>query len=213
MTLVVVTGGARSGKSALAQELARVRTLDGTQVTVAVFGDSNGDMETRARIERHRRDRPAAFGVIEARDSTSWLGQVKQGDLLLLDCLGTFVTLVLDEVRAGSDVSLAARLPVDGERVSSPEADTTSQGDAEQVERRIDDVLDRILAREGDAIVVTNEVGDGVIPAYAAGRVFRDVLGRANRRLVAAADAAYLVVCGRAIDLTSARARLSWPQD
>ena len=64
----------------------------------------------------------------------------------------------------------------------------------EHVERVVDHVVAWLVSRRGDTMVVTNEVGDGVVPAYARGRVFRDVLGRANRALVDGADAAYLCV-------------------
>jgi adenosylcobinamide kinase/adenosylcobinamide-phosphate guanylyltransferase len=70
-----------------------------------------------------------------------------------------------------------------------------------------------MLERPGDTILVTNEVGDGVVPAFPAARLFRDVLGRANRRLVQSADAAYLVVCGRTIDLLEGPGRVEWPRD
>ncbi|HET6497560.1 MAG TPA: bifunctional adenosylcobinamide kinase/adenosylcobinamide-phosphate guanylyltransferase, partial [Coriobacteriia bacterium] len=68
-----------------------------------------------------------------------------------------------------------------------------------------------LAARRGDTVVVTNETGWGVVPAYPSGRVFRDALGRANAALCTIADAAYLVVNGRLVDLTSAPTELTWP--
>lgn len=203
MALVVVTGGARSGKSAMAQELARVRSLDGARIAVAVFGEPALDAEMSARVERHRADRPRDFRVIEAADSRSWLEEVSRDELLLLDCLGTLVARVLDE-----GVTVASGAPL----VDLPEHDLPP-GVAEDVERSVMQRVDAIVARRGDTIVVTNEVGDGVVPAYPSGRLFRDVLGRANRRLVGAADAAYLVVCGRALDLHALPTTLRWPTD
>lgn len=187
MALVVFTGGARSGKSSAATELARVRALDGSRVVVAVFGDPGADAEMSARIARHKLDRPSGFESIEAEDALSWLDAVDDGCVLVVDCLGTLVARIMGE--AGEEAPMAA------------------------VESRVDEVVARLLARVGDTIVVTNEVGDGVVPAYASGRAFRDVLGRANRMLVRAADAAYLVVCGRLIDLATAPMRAVWPAD
>lgn len=215
MALVVFTGGARSGKSALAQGLARVRALDGVHVVVAVFADVGEDEEMASRVERHRQDRSADISVIEAVDSDSWLNAVAESDLLVVDCLGTLVTLVLNEVlqehRAATKTSPAenpdvAQAPEEEWAILSPDLH-------DHVEARVDTLVNSILARPGDTIVVTNEVGDGVVPAFASGRLFRDVLGRANRRLVAGADAAYLVVCGRALDITTLPKTVRWPED
>ncbi len=205
MALVVFTGGARSGKSALAQDLARVRRLDGARVVVVVFGDGSRDREMARRIERHRNDRPADLHVVEASDSQSWLESIADGTVVLVDCLGTLVTRALDEAMSAGGIDVATSGPSD--------ADELSESLETDVETRVRSVVDVLIARLGDTIVVTNEVGDGVVPAFASGRLFRDVLGRANRRLVQAADAAYLVVCGRAIELSALPVAASWPED
>lgn len=215
MALVVFTGGARSGKSALAQELARVRALDGAHVVVAVFAVVGQDGEMAGRVERHRQDRPAGIGVVEAVDSDSWLNAVAERDLLIVDCLGTLVTLVLTEVLEEHRVATKTS------SAKNPDVAQATEGEwailppdlGDRVEARVETLVDRILARSGDTIVVTNEVGGGVVPAFASGRLFRDVLGRANRRLVAGADAAYLVVCGRALDITTLPKTVRWPED
>jgi len=205
VALVVFTGGARSGKSALAQDLARVRRLDGARVVVVVFGDGSRDREMARRIERHRNDRPADLHVVEASDSQSWLESIADGTVVLVDCLGTLVTRALDEAMSAGDIDVATSALCD--------VDELSESLETDVETRVRSVLDALIARLGDTIVVTNEVGDGVVPAFASGRLFRDVLGRANRRLVQAADAAYLVVCGRAIELSALPVAASWPED
>ncbi len=215
MALVVFTGGARSGKSALAQELARVPALDGAHVVMAVFADVGEDEEMAGRVERHRQDRPAGVSVIEAVDSHSWLNAVAESDLLVVDCLGTLVTLVLNEVLQESvpksDVSVAENLDVP--QAAEGQWATLPPDLHDEVEARVDTLVKSILARPGDTIVVTNQVGDGVVPAFASGRLFRDILGRANRRLVAGADAAYLVVCGRALDIKALPKTVRWPED
>jgi len=215
MALVVLTGGARSGKSALAQELARVRALDGTRVAVAVFADEGQDDETAGRVERHRHDRPADFGVIEAGDSRSWTDAVADDDLLVVDCLGTLVTMVMDETLRERE--LLAEIPKGQNPAAAPTPDEQTAllptQLASEVEARVNVLLEGILTRSGDTIVVTNEVGDGVVPPFASGRLFRDVLGRANKRLVSAADVAYLVTCGRALDITALPQTVHWPED
>jgi len=97
MALVVFTGGARSGKSGAAQDLARRRALDGSAVVALVFGLVEGDPEMADRVARHQADRPAEFGVVEVRESRSALEAFGDDSLLLLDCLGTLVGMVMAE--------------------------------------------------------------------------------------------------------------------
>lgn len=186
MALVVLTGGARSGKSAAAAYLAGTR---GRPVVVAVAGVAGDDPEMLARIEQHRAARPASWRTLEIAGipTAEWLANVPLDAVLLLDCLGTLLTDVL-----------------------------WGSGEFELGEHEADDrageLVQALCARSGDTIIVTNEVGSGVVPVSAAGRLFRDVLGRANARLVAVADAAYLVVAGRSIDITAAPVHPVWPE-
>jgi adenosylcobinamide kinase / adenosylcobinamide-phosphate guanylyltransferase len=203
MALVVFTGGARSGKSAAAQELARRRAIDGEHVAALVFALVGDDAEMAERVARHQAGRPDAFDVIEVSDSRAFLRDVDSRSLLLIDCLGTLVGMVMAEewpvAEAGHGlVDAAGELP---------------SGYDEAVETRVAAIVEALCAWPGDSIVVTNEVGNGVVPDHASGRLFRDVLGRANRRLVAGADGAYLTVCGRLVDLTALTTSPGWPED
>ncbi|PKQ29918.1 MAG: bifunctional adenosylcobinamide kinase/adenosylcobinamide-phosphate guanylyltransferase [Actinobacteria bacterium HGW-Actinobacteria-10] len=195
MSLVVLTGGSRSGKSnvavALAQECAG-------EVSFVGFAHTDNDREMKRRVEMHRSTRPAEWHTIEARDSVEWTLRVGDG-VLLIDCLGTLLGLVMSEVYAESDAG-----------AFNDSRDVPLEFEAE-VERRFAALVGWILRRWDHTIVVTNEVGEGVVPAHASGRVFRDVLGRANRSLVDRADAAYLVVAGRCIDLTEYPQSARWP--
>lgn len=202
MALVVVTGGVRSGKSRAAQRLAEMRAREGQAVVVAVFARES-DPEMIQRIEAHRTSRPEAFEVIEAGSSAQWLESVADGSLLLLDCLGTCLGQAMldawgETAAPVSDMAEATELPTSFEAAFS---------------NRVDMLVAGLIARRGDTIVVTNEVGQGVVPAFATGRIFRDELGRANRALVDVADAAYLVVAGRLVDLTALPRDIAWPQD
>lgn len=204
MALVVFTGGARSGKSSAAQSLAHARALDGSHVTVMVFGrDSGADPEFSERIRRHRADRPAAWTTLEIASLSEPLTGADAPGLLMVDCIGTMLGLAMEEAyadTAAGDLGCAdpAALP---------------EGFADAVETRFAPALESILHRDGDTIVVTNEVGTGIVPAYASSRWFRDRLGSANRTLVAAADVAYLTMSGRLIDLSSLPAEARWPED
>lgn len=190
--LYVLTGGARSGKSSAAEGLAAEL---GGAVVVAAAGSAAGDEEMAARIEAHREARPKAWRVREVRDAGAWTPGARPGETVVLECLGTLLGRLMDETAARG--ALAG--PWDAEALPEEFAD--------EVEARMNAVTEACAAAAGSRdrhlVVVTNEVGDGVVPAHASGRLFRDVLGRANRRLVEAADGAWLVVAGRCLDLKS----------
>lgn len=172
--LILVIGGARSGKSKFAQELA---TKLGDRVTYIATAQP-GDDEMAARISRHRRDRPQHWDTVEV---TSEVDQVvreigSNRDALIIDCLTLLVSnLLLSDV------------PEDLE------------AEAEK-EREISQALEQLTeaARQIPAttIVVSNEVGMGLVPDNRLGRIFRDLAGRANQLLAQRADEVYLVVAG-----------------
>lgn len=197
MALVVITGGARSGKSRVAQRLAEQRGLD---VVVVVFGRGADDDEMAERISRHRAERPERWRTLEPDAADRWLAQVGAKELLVVDCLGTLVGRLMEE----------AYVEMDRDGVFADVVDLPA-GYEHDLQHRLSPVLQRLLTRNGDTIIVTNEVGEGLVPPYATGRLFRDVLGRANRALVDAADAAYLVVDGRCVDLAALPQDAQWP--
>ncbi len=200
MSLVVVTGGARSGKSRVAQRLAEQR---GSDVVVVTFGrGGDADTEMADRIARHKAERPGHWRTIEPEEPWGWLGEVDAAEILLLDCLGTLVGRLMEEAYAVLDLEKTFR---DVEEVPA--------GFERSVERSLSPVLQGLLTRRGDTIVVTNEVGSGLVPAWALGRLFRDLLGRANRALIDAADASYLVVSGRCVELSALPQDVGWPAD
>jgi adenosylcobinamide kinase/adenosylcobinamide-phosphate guanylyltransferase len=187
VSLVVLTGPVRSGKSRMAEELAVDR---GAPVVVAVAG-WDGDEEMARRIAAHQESRPAGWTVLIAAIDPAWVDEVPEDAVLLLDCLGTLV-------------SLACYQAV-GEAETAPE-------DAEcAVAAAVDSLVAALVRRSGDTIVVTNETGWGVVPQWPSARLFRDELGRANRRLIDAAGAAYLVVDGRCVDLKVLPTGPVWP--
>jgi adenosylcobinamide kinase/adenosylcobinamide-phosphate guanylyltransferase len=203
MALVVITGGTRSGKSAAAERLAEIRELDGQSVAVAVFARCGDDAEMSERVARHQRKRPATFCTIEAADDLDgWLEGVADDTLLVVDCLGTLLGLLMERA---------------WERTADSSFDDSSHSLPEGFEHALAEqfspVLEALLARRADTIVVTNEVGMSVVSEWASARVFTDTLGRANRALVAAADAAYLCVAGRLIDLSDLASQARWPED
>ena len=187
--LAVFTGPVRSGKSSAALALA---LESGRRVVIAVGGRAD-DEEMERRIAGHQAGRPAGIEVIETPDNPEWLARVPADACLLVDCLGTIL---------GAELEAAGAFEAD---LVSADSEAAAMAKAEELSRLL-------LAREAPTVVVTNEVGWGVVPAHPSGRLFRDVVGRANRTLIDRADAAWLVVGGRLIDLTSLSKEAQWPR-
>lgn len=172
---VLVTGGVRSGKSRHAEAL----LADATAVTYVAPGpttDEDPDPDWAERIAAHRARRPATWTTLETRNLAKALSV--RGPVIV-DCLGTWLTGVLDE-RALWDAP--------GEQVTAT------------VTSLIDDAV-AVLRDRGDAVLVTNEVGLGVVPAHRSGRLFRDLLGLVNQRTATHCDEVRLLVAGRVLVL------------
>jgi adenosylcobinamide kinase/adenosylcobinamide-phosphate guanylyltransferase len=187
MSTVVLTGAVRSGKSAAAEALALAH---GGDVVVAVAG-WDGDGEMVRRIDAHRAVRPTHWAVHEVGAVPDWVAVVDPGAVLVLDCIATLIGAIAWETAGEAEIATGEQEALGAQRTEA--------------------LVDALLARAGDTIIVTNEAGWGVVPATAAGRLFRDLLGRANRALVDGADAAYLVVAGRVLDLHALPAAPEWP--
>ena len=168
MRLTLVTGGARSGKSDHAERLALALGEAATYVATA----EPLDAEMEARIARHREQRPDGWITIECPLAVSQAILDATTAVVLLDCL----TL------------LASNLILDAE--SRAEA-----GEA-ALRNEVGRLLEARTRRSGALIVVTNEVGLGVVPGTRLGRIYRDALGQANRMVASAADEVILMVSG-----------------
>lgn len=197
MALIMITGGARCGKSAVAERLAYSRYQQGENVCVAVFGNPDGDdVEFAERIKHHREDRPKEFRTLEGFDDDNWLTQVSDDELLIVDCLGTALSALMDHVARRESMK-----------------DTIDAPDAYAAQGAFQDLLDRLVTRKGDTILVTNESGSGIVPDYESGRAYRDIISRANRFVAGKADTSYLCVCGHLLELDSLPREARWPED
>lgn len=176
MVRVLVTGGVRSGKSAHAEGLLG----DRAEVTYVAAGPvpTAADPEWAARVEAHRVRRPASWSTLESTDLASAIGSARPGAATLVDCLGTWLTAQLDELGGWA-----------------PTSDWESAFEA-----RVRSALAAVEAAD-DVVLVTNEVGLGVVPEHASGRLFRDLLGTVNQRFGAVCDEVHLVVAGRVLRL------------
>ncbi|MBX7449325.1 bifunctional adenosylcobinamide kinase/adenosylcobinamide-phosphate guanylyltransferase [Mycolicibacterium sp. 3033] len=172
---VLVTGGVRSGKSRHAEELLAGA---GAVTYIAPGRPADGrDPDWDARVAAHLARRPAHWSTVETTDLVTALGNA--AGAVLLDCVSTWVVAVVDEAAVW-------------------EADSTHVHDI--VGARAD-ALCAALQRTSDAVVVTNEVGLGVVPAHRSGVLFRDLLGIVNQRVAAVCDEVHLVIAGRVLRL------------
>jgi adenosylcobinamide kinase/adenosylcobinamide-phosphate guanylyltransferase len=184
---ILVTGGVRSGKSAHAESLVSGAAAV-TYVAPGPVPDGN-DPEWAARISAHRERRPGHWTTIETADLAGVLGGLDKldhrreldhgGSTVLVDCLGTWLTAVIDGL--------------DG-------WETRKAAWEDAFEATLDAAV--MAVAEADSIVlVTNEVGLGVVPAHPSGRLFRDLLGTVNQRFAATCDEVHLVIAGRVLKL------------
>jgi adenosylcobinamide kinase / adenosylcobinamide-phosphate guanylyltransferase len=175
--LILVTGGARSGKSRFAETLAR---KSGDPVVFLATMEPC-DEETAARIAVHQARRPETWRTVEAtRDLPEHLTQIETAAFVLLDCIGLWVTNEL----------LAAVPNPEGARWSAFERG---------IEKCIALGRDLIAAsreRSGILLAVTNEVGSGIVPLGALSRAYQDALGLVNQELARSADEVHLLVSG-----------------
>lgn len=178
--LTVILGGARSGKSDFAQALARKR---GGDAVLFVATAEARDEEMRARIEAHRARRPGAWQTIEApRDVALALQNVRsEPRVVVIDCL----TLLVSNILLADESGAEARL--------------TNEADALIAWQR---------SHATEMIVVSNEVGLGIVPEYPLGRAYRDRLGVFNQRVAREADDVFLIVAGLPVEIKSLAAHL-----
>ena len=166
--LTFIIGGARSGKTALAQSLCRPQSRVVYLATLRAEDD-----EMRQRIRRHRNNRPATWCTIE--EPLAIAAAVRRASLefesIVLDCLTLWLSNFCWEHRAC---------------------------DAEELERRALAEAEDLIEARGNAhlIVVSNEVGSGIVPENAVARQFRDLQGWVNQRVAAAADEVWQTVAG-----------------
>lgn len=170
--LILILGGARSGKSTFAQQLAQ--ELGGERVLFVATAEA-GDDEMQARIEKHRQERPSGWQTLEAphHAGQSIMDCPGKAQVILFDCLTLLVSNLI---------------------VSAP--DPFAPEVAQQVMSELESLIACVEQLDSTMIIVSNEVGLGLVPPYPLGRAYRDLLGKANQVLAQQAEQVYLMVAG-----------------
>lgn len=175
--IILVTGGARSGKSRFAEQyVARVGQHIGYIATAEVY-----DEEMAFRVKLHRQRRPAEWKTYEAPlDAHVALREAgRECDAILFDCLTLYMSNIICSLDSIAD----------------------SHQNYSLAKEKLDALIDQAKANRGTTVFVTNEVGSGIVPGDHLSREYRDVAGIANQWMARAADEVYLVICGLAVNI------------
>ncbi|AWT42780.1 MULTISPECIES: bifunctional adenosylcobinamide kinase/adenosylcobinamide-phosphate guanylyltransferase [Streptomyces] len=173
----LVLGGARSGKSVEAER--RLEAFPDV-VYVATGGLRGGDQEWAARVALHRERRPGTWRTVETCEVLPLLAE--EGPPLLVDCLSLWLTDAMDSVGAWDDAEW-------------------SDGGERALRERVAGLVTAVREARRVVVLVSNEVGSGIVPATASGRRYRDELGRLNAAVASECESVVLVVAGQALVL------------
>ncbi len=184
MSIVMITGGARSGKSALAEKMCRQTGKKTGFIATAVITDD----DMRERIQRHKAGRPKDWITFEMYSRFDMLEKNEfftECEVFLLDCVTVMITnLMMDS----------------GLRFDTCGLDEV-QILEDSITREVDNLIE-IMKKNGKKLyIVTNEVGQGIVPAYRMGSIFRDISGRINAHIASRADEVYCTISGLSLRL------------
>jgi adenosylcobinamide kinase / adenosylcobinamide-phosphate guanylyltransferase len=177
--ITFVTGGARSGKSRFGETL--LSSVSGPVLYVATAKALDAEMEQR--ILKHQKDRPASWITLEAYEHFGRLLPKYEGTIagIYVDCITLMVTQLLLDAH-------------------TPPWESMPEDELERLENKVGntvlDLLHTVKTMALPTVIITNEVGMGIVPGDKMSRDFRDIAGRINQRMAAEADSVYLVVAG-----------------
>ncbi|MHB1654057.1 MAG: bifunctional adenosylcobinamide kinase/adenosylcobinamide-phosphate guanylyltransferase [Desulfitobacteriaceae bacterium] len=218
---ILITGGARSGKSRFAELLARQPGLPVTYMATAQIWDP----EMANRVDKHRLNRPLEWSLIEEpyKITQALLKLPNENSIVLLDCITLWLSnLLLSHLPS----PMAREQPAPAsEKIATPGTPGDLTGEASydqswekdaglrnQIEMRIleevYELADAAVKIKPKVIFVTNEVGQGIVPENPLGRLYRDLAGKANQILAEAAEEVYLVVAGYPLEIKHKGQRL-----
>jgi len=189
LALIMVTGGARSGKSQFAESLAMKY---GGYSVLYIATSIPFDDEMKERVRRHKERRPKEWDTVEAYNGIRDIIRSTDKKAVLLDCLTVMVSNLLLEI----DMTWEEKNLEDVDRAE------------EKISAEVDGLITASKKNDKDVIIVTNEVGMGLVPKYKLGRIFRDISGRMNKKIAENADYVYFMVSGIPLEIKSKNNRL-----
>ena len=183
-SIVLITGGARSGKSTYAEKLALATKGKVLYIATSIPFDD----EMKDRVKKHKERRPTTWDTFEGyKDLKQVFNNPKiQFDTILLDCITIMVTNLMFDY-AGDNF----------DALTCDDIDIMEKGILEEVS----DFLDESQKSSKEIILVTNELGAGIVPENKMARVFRDIAGRVNQYIASRATQVNMVVCGIQINI------------
>jgi len=172
--IILLVGGARSGKSTLAQEMAKNR---GGRVLFCATAEPLDD-EMQTRIKAHKESRPANWDTIESsRNIGCALEKTASNyDTVIIDCITLLVANCLGD-------------------------DAASRQAGQAISGEIEALIELMAKRQSNYILVSNEVGSGLVPDNKLGRIYRDTLGHVNQQLAKCADEVYFMSAGLSLKM------------
>ncbi len=178
--ITLVTGGSRSGKSTFGEGLLKDRD-DVLYIATAIVTDK----EMEDRIERHKKSRNQKWSTYEGHRDLHKVIDNYEERYIFLDCVTVMTTnLLFDE-------------NVDFDNISQHDIDNIT----ESIKNQFRQLISRVRQLDKELIVITNEVGWGLVPEYKISRIFRDVAGFVNQDIAKQCDEVYLVACGIPVKL------------
>ncbi|HHX60166.1 MAG TPA: bifunctional adenosylcobinamide kinase/adenosylcobinamide-phosphate guanylyltransferase [Epulopiscium sp.] len=183
--IILITGGSRSGKSSYAEKLYS-HTNEVLYIATAIVTDK----EMQDRINLHKQSRNQNWETAEQYKGLDQIVANTSKKNILLDCVTVMVTNLMFDQETNEekvniqDLSLAALEVLE-----------------QNIIKEFRKLTKEVRARDKNIILVTNEVGYGLVPDYKLGRIFRDIAGRVNQQLALLSDEVYLVSCGLPLKL------------
>ncbi|SFD35979.1 bifunctional adenosylcobinamide kinase/adenosylcobinamide-phosphate guanylyltransferase [Bacillus sp. UNCCL81] len=182
--MILVIGGARSGKSSYAERRVKELPTNANDVVyIATAIPFDGDMNER--IKRHQDDRPIEWHTVERYKQFNQLKMNEaflQSKYVILDCMTVMITNLMFDYYTDIDFET-----INNEQINKLEID---------IENEVHELVSVCDQQGKTLIVVSNEVGYGLVPSYRLGRIFRDIAGRINQKIASRAEEVILVTAG-----------------
>ena len=186
--MLLVLGGARSGKSSFAEERARILADARGSHVLYIATAIAFDEDMKDRIKKHQESRPSHWHTVERFNGFNALDtheNFKISDIILVDC----VTLMVS--------NLLLQYEVDFDHIDRAAIDEMEKA----ITKEVEDLVEVCARHNKTLIMVSNEVGLGVVPAYRLGNIFRDIAGRVNQRLAKEAEEVFFLASGLPLKL------------